>query len=115
VAVLIILALAGTGLLNPADALAGFSSEPAIVVVSIFVLGGALHQTGALSAFTCRSRSPPRSGPRSRSSARRRSSLPPTSCGRRDAQASARFSDGAPRTAIVAVIVVLLTRLLWSG
>jgi di/tricarboxylate transporter len=46
VAGLIILALAGTGLLSPAEALAGFSSEPAIVVVAIFVLGGALHQTG---------------------------------------------------------------------
>jgi di/tricarboxylate transporter len=46
VAVLIILALAGTGLLSPAEALAGFASEPAIVVVAIFVLGGALHQTG---------------------------------------------------------------------
>jgi di/tricarboxylate transporter len=46
VAALIILALAGTGLLTPAEALAGFSSEPAIVVVAIFVLSGALHQTG---------------------------------------------------------------------
>jgi di/tricarboxylate transporter len=46
VAVLIILALAGSGLSRPAEALAGFASEPAIVVVAIFVLGGALHQTG---------------------------------------------------------------------
>jgi di/tricarboxylate transporter len=46
VAVLVILALAGTGLLSPEEALAGFSSEPAIIVVAIFVLGGALHQTG---------------------------------------------------------------------
>jgi len=46
VAVLIVLALGGTGLLTPAEALAGFSSEPAIVVVSIFVLGAALHHTG---------------------------------------------------------------------
>jgi len=46
VAVLIILALAVTGVLQPDEALAGFSSEPAIVVAGIFVLSGALHQTG---------------------------------------------------------------------
>ena len=46
VALLIILALAITGVLEPEEALAGFSSEPAIVVVAIFVLSGALHQTG---------------------------------------------------------------------
>jgi di/tricarboxylate transporter len=46
VAILIILALAITGLLEPAEALSGFSSEPAIVVAAIFVLSGALHQTG---------------------------------------------------------------------
>jgi di/tricarboxylate transporter len=51
VAVLIVLALGGTGLLTPAEALAGFSSEPAIVVVSIFVLSGALHQTGVSGAI----------------------------------------------------------------
>src|SRR5215212_7984669 len=46
VALLIILALAITGVLPPDEALAGFSSEPAIVVAGIFVLSGALHQTG---------------------------------------------------------------------
>src|SRR5512140_1170405 len=46
VAVLIILALYVTGLLKPEEALSGFGSEPAIVVVSIFVLTAALHQTG---------------------------------------------------------------------
>jgi di/tricarboxylate transporter len=51
VAVLITLVLAGTGLPTPAEALAGFSSEPAIAVVSIFVLGGALHQTGLSEAL----------------------------------------------------------------
>jgi di/tricarboxylate transporter len=45
VALLIILALALTGILSPADALAGFGSEPAIVVASIFVMSGAFHQT----------------------------------------------------------------------
>jgi di/tricarboxylate transporter len=46
VAVLIILALAISGLLKPDEVLAGFGSEPAIVVAAIFVLSGALHQTG---------------------------------------------------------------------
>lgn len=46
VAVLIVLALIGTRLLKPAQALDGFASEPAIVVCSVFVLSAALHQTG---------------------------------------------------------------------
>jgi di/tricarboxylate transporter len=46
VAVLIVLALALTGVLKPEEALAGFASEPAIVVATIFVLSGALHLTG---------------------------------------------------------------------
>ena len=46
VAVLIVLALYLTRVLEPKDALAGFGSEPAIVVVGIFVLSAALHQTG---------------------------------------------------------------------
>jgi di/tricarboxylate transporter len=45
VAVLIVLALAITRVLKPGDALAGFGSEPAIVVASIFVMSGAFHQT----------------------------------------------------------------------
>src|SRR5215216_3547912 len=46
VAILIILALYITDVLSPAEALSGFSSEPAIVVAAIFVLSGALHRTG---------------------------------------------------------------------
>lgn len=46
VAMLIVVALAVTGTLEPREALSGFSSEPAVVVAAIFVLGGALHQTG---------------------------------------------------------------------
>lgn len=46
VAVLVVIALAATGILSPQDALSGFSSEPAIIVASIFVLTAALHQTG---------------------------------------------------------------------
>jgi di/tricarboxylate transporter len=44
--VLIVVALAATGLLKPADALAGFSSDPAILLASMFVLSGGLGQTG---------------------------------------------------------------------
>ena len=46
VAVLIVLALALSGLLEPDKALSGFGSEPAIVVAAVFVLSAALHQTG---------------------------------------------------------------------
>jgi di/tricarboxylate transporter len=46
VAILIILALYLTRVLSPAEALSGFSSEPAIIVAAIFVLSGALYQTG---------------------------------------------------------------------
>ena len=46
VAVLIILALAISGILKPDEALAGFSSEAAVVVAAIFVLSAGLHQTG---------------------------------------------------------------------
>jgi di/tricarboxylate transporter len=46
VAMLIVLALATSRLLSPAEALAGFGSEPAIVVASVFVLSAGLHRTG---------------------------------------------------------------------
>lgn len=45
-AILIILALSITGVLEPQDALSGFSSEPAILLATIFVLSGALFHTG---------------------------------------------------------------------
>ena len=45
-AILIILALSITGVLEPQDALSGFSSEPAILLAAIFVLSGALYRTG---------------------------------------------------------------------
>ncbi len=51
VAVLIILALAILKIIKPVEALAGFGSEPAIVVASIFVLSAALHQTGVSEAI----------------------------------------------------------------
>lgn len=46
IAMLIVLALAVTGVLSPSEALSGFSSEPAIIVASIFVISGAFHKTG---------------------------------------------------------------------
>ncbi|ADV26773.1 TrkA-C domain protein [Pseudoxanthomonas suwonensis 11-1] len=46
VAMLALLALAFTGILDPRQVLAGFSSEPAIIVVSVFVLSAGLSATG---------------------------------------------------------------------
>jgi di/tricarboxylate transporter len=46
VAMLIILALALTGLLEVKEAFAGFSSEPAIIVAAVFVLSAGLSHTG---------------------------------------------------------------------
>lgn len=46
VALLIILALAITGLIGVKDAFAGFSSEPAIIVAAVFVLSAGLARTG---------------------------------------------------------------------
>jgi di/tricarboxylate transporter len=45
-AVLIILMLSLTGVLEPEDAFSGFSSEPAILLAAVFVLNGALYHTG---------------------------------------------------------------------
>jgi di/tricarboxylate transporter len=46
VAILIVLALAVTRVLKPSEALAGFSSEAAVVAAAIFVLSAGLHHTG---------------------------------------------------------------------
>jgi di/tricarboxylate transporter len=46
VAILAVLALALTGVLSPSEALSGFSSEPAIIVVCVFIMSGAFQQTG---------------------------------------------------------------------
>jgi di/tricarboxylate transporter len=45
-AILIIVALGLTGVLEPEAALSGFSSEPAILLACVFVLNGALYHTG---------------------------------------------------------------------
>ncbi len=46
VAMLTTLALAVTGILDPKEALSGFSSEPAIIVAAVFVLSSGLSATG---------------------------------------------------------------------
>ncbi len=46
VAVLVLLALALTGILDLGQAMAGFGSEPAIIVAAAFVISGGLSATG---------------------------------------------------------------------
>ena len=48
ITLLLISALVLTGLLTPAEAFAGFSSDITIILGSIFVIGGALRETGVL-------------------------------------------------------------------
>src|SRR5206468_4307546 len=48
---MIILALVGTGLLEPGEALAGFASSDLIVVASVFVLSAALYRAGVSQAL----------------------------------------------------------------
>ena len=45
-AMLLLLALVVTGLLDSKEAVSGFSSEPAIIVAAVFVISGALSATG---------------------------------------------------------------------
>jgi di/tricarboxylate transporter len=45
-AMLLLLALVLTGVLDPGQALSGFASEPAIIVAAVFVLSGGLAATG---------------------------------------------------------------------
>ncbi|RYF05824.1 MAG: SLC13 family permease, partial [Deltaproteobacteria bacterium] len=46
VGVLIIATLYCSGVLSASRALSGFSSEPAVTVAAVFVIGAAIHQTG---------------------------------------------------------------------
>jgi len=48
ITLLLLSALVLTGLLTPAEAFAGFSSDIIIILGSIFVIGGALRETGML-------------------------------------------------------------------
>ena len=52
VGILIMLALALTGLLSPKDAFSGLASEPALVIAAIFVLSRALQLTGVADIVT---------------------------------------------------------------
>jgi Na+/H+ antiporter NhaD/arsenite permease-like protein len=48
VTLLLVSVLIATGILTPVEAFAGFGSEALVILGSIFVLGGALQQTGVL-------------------------------------------------------------------
>ena len=45
-AMLLLLAMVVTGVLDPDQALSGFASEPAIIVAAVFVISGGLAATG---------------------------------------------------------------------
>ncbi|WP_313083546.1 SLC13 family permease [Pulveribacter sp.] len=51
VALLVLLALALTGLVTPGEALSGFSNEATITVAAMFILAAGIENTGALSAI----------------------------------------------------------------
>lgn len=51
VAVLVLLALTLSGLLTPAQALAGFGEPLVVMIAALFVVGGALVQTGVADSF----------------------------------------------------------------
>ena len=105
-AVLIIVALGLTGVLTPDAALSGFSSEPAILLATVFVLNGGLYHTGlsevAMAAVTSFF----------------------TPIGHHGnlliyGPGGYQFSDfvkvGTPLTLIVAVIVSLMAPMIWPG
>ncbi len=54
VTLVMLLALIATGILTPAEAFAGFSSEILIALAALFVVTGALQDTGAVHAVTSR-------------------------------------------------------------
>ncbi|AVO49380.1 SLC13 family permease [Melaminivora suipulveris] len=61
VALLVLLALALTGLVTPGEALSGFSNDATITVAAMFILAAGIENTGALSAvgrLLAKSRSP---------------------------------------------------------
>ena len=51
ITLLLLLVLIGTGILTPAEAFSGFSNEIIIILGSIFVVSGALQETGLLDAI----------------------------------------------------------------
>ena len=52
ITLLMLLALVATQVLSPAEAFSGFSQEIIVMLASIFVIGGALQETGVLDAIT---------------------------------------------------------------
>jgi di/tricarboxylate transporter len=54
ITLILLLALVGTGTLSVADAFRGFSDEIIIILASIFVLSGALQETGVVDAIGAR-------------------------------------------------------------
>lgn len=54
ITLLLLIALVTSGVLTPAQAFAGFSSEIIIILGSIFVISGALQETGVLDLFGAR-------------------------------------------------------------
>ena len=61
---LLLLALVVGGTLTPREAFAGFASELILTLIAIFVLSGALQQTGAVSNLAERlERAPPPTSP----------------------------------------------------
>lgn len=54
VTLLLLIALIVAGILTPAEAFAGFASELVLTLVAIFVLSGALQQTGAVAGLAAR-------------------------------------------------------------
>jgi di/tricarboxylate transporter len=54
VTLLLLVALVTAGILTPQDAFAGFSNEIIVILASIFVISGALHDTGVLDAIGAR-------------------------------------------------------------
>src|SRR6187551_3197638 len=53
-ALLLLVALVSTGILTPAEAFEGFSSDIIIILGSLFVISGALQDTGLLDAVAAR-------------------------------------------------------------
>ena len=54
ITLLLLIALVLTGILTPAEALAGFSNEIIVILASIFVISGALQRTGLMDAIGTR-------------------------------------------------------------
>jgi di/tricarboxylate transporter len=52
ITLIMLLILVATKVLSPADAFSGFSEEIIVMLASIFVIGGALQETGVLDAIT---------------------------------------------------------------